>query len=101
MAPDGRGFDSRWCLEFFIDIILPAALWPWVHSTFNRNEYQEYFLGGKGSRFVGLTTLAPSSAECIEIGERRHPGTLRPAQELLYLYAATHGNDTFAGNKIQ
>ena len=27
--PEGRGFDSRWChLEFFIDIILPAALWP-------------------------------------------------------------------------
>jgi hypothetical protein len=23
---EGRGFDSR--LEFFIDIILPAALWP-------------------------------------------------------------------------
>ena len=25
--PEGRGFDSR--LEIFIDIILPAALWPW------------------------------------------------------------------------
>jgi hypothetical protein len=27
----GRGFDSRWgeSLEFFIDIILLAALWPW------------------------------------------------------------------------
>ena len=28
--PEGRGFDSRKVsLEFFIDIILPAALWAW------------------------------------------------------------------------
>ena len=26
---EGRWFDSRWSLEFFIDIILPIALWPW------------------------------------------------------------------------
>jgi len=34
-------------LEFFIDIILPAALWPWADSDSNRNEYQVYFLGVK------------------------------------------------------
>ena len=28
--PKERGFDSRVVsLEFFIDIIIPAALWPW------------------------------------------------------------------------
>ena len=37
-------------LEFFIDIILLAALWPGVDSASNRNEYQEYFLG-KGGRW--------------------------------------------------
>ena len=27
--PKGRGFDSRWYnWSFFIDIIIPAALWP-------------------------------------------------------------------------
>jgi hypothetical protein len=24
--PEGRGFDSQWSMEFFIDLILPAAL---------------------------------------------------------------------------
>jgi len=54
-------------LEFFIDIILPPALWPLGWSTSNRNEYQEYLLGGKGGRCVGLTTLPPSCADCLEI----------------------------------
>jgi hypothetical protein len=32
-------------LEFFIDIILPLVLCPWVDSASNRNEYKENFLG--------------------------------------------------------
>ena len=48
-------------LEFFIDIMLPAALCgPGVDSASNRNEYQEYFLGGKGRplrRADNLTTF--------------------------------------------
>jgi len=47
-------------LEFFIVIILPTHNGPGVDSASNRNEYQEYFLGGKGGRCVGLTTLPPS-----------------------------------------
>ena len=30
---------------------------PKIDSDFNINEYQESFLGGKGGRCVGLTTL--------------------------------------------
>ena len=50
---------------------------PGVDSASNRNEYQEYFLGGKGGQCVGLTTLPPSSADCLEIWEPQPPGTLR------------------------
>jgi hypothetical protein len=32
-------------MEFFIDIIIPAAFGPGVESASNENEYQEYFLG--------------------------------------------------------
>ena len=46
-------------------------------GTSNRNEYQEYFLGGKGGRCVGLTTLPPSCADCLEIREFHPPGILR------------------------
>ena len=34
-------------LEFFIDIILLAALWPGVASAFNRNEYQALLIGAR------------------------------------------------------
>jgi hypothetical protein len=40
-------------MEFLIDIIIPAAL------ACSRNEYQEYFVVGKGGRCLGLTTLPP------------------------------------------
>ena len=55
--PEGRGIVSR--------------------SASNRNEYQEYFLRGKGGRDVGLTTLPPSCADCLEIWEPQPPGTLK------------------------
>jgi len=40
---------------------------PGVNSASDRNKYQEYLLGGKGSQCIGLTTLPPSYAKCLEI----------------------------------
>jgi len=74
-------------LGFFTDIILPAAL---VDSVSNRNEYQEYFVGGKSGRFLGLTTLSPSCADCHEIWKPQPPGTFWvcniPVQGLILLW---------------
>jgi hypothetical protein len=49
---------------------------PWIDSASNRNEYPEYFLGGKGGRCLGLTTLPSSCAGCLESWEPQPPGTL-------------------------
>jgi len=54
----------------------PIALCPWGRlSLFNRKEYEEYFLGGKGGH-SGLTILPVSCADCHEIWEPQPPGTL-------------------------
>ena len=76
--PEGRGFDSRWC---HLNFPLTWSFWPHygpgVDSASNRNEYREYLLGGKGDQCVWLTTLPPSSADCLEILGLQPPGTLR------------------------
>ena len=50
----------------FIDI--KSHYCPGVDSASNRNEYQEYFLVGKGDRCVRLTTLPPSRAVFTKSG---------------------------------
>jgi hypothetical protein len=50
-----------------------------VNSASDRNEYRNYFMGGKGGRFIGLTTIPPSYAYCVEIWE---PSTSVNPQDL-------------------
>ena len=44
--PEGRGFDSRCCHWHFSLTSFRPHYGPEVDSASNRNEYQEYFLGG-------------------------------------------------------
>jgi hypothetical protein len=88
--PAGRGFDSRWCYwSFSLLLYFRTHYGPGVDSASNGNEYQEYFLGGKGGRCVGLTTLPPSYADCLEIWETTSwnpQGLSRPVMELLSIF---------------
>jgi hypothetical protein len=52
----GRGFDSRWCHWNFSLTSFRPHYGSEIDSASNRNEYQEFFVGGKGGRCVGLTT---------------------------------------------
>ena len=84
---EGRGFDSQWYnWNFLLAESVRLHYGLGIDSVSNRNEYEEYFLGGKGGRFVGLT-LPPSCADCLEIRESHTLGTLRvcnsPVQGLL------------------
>jgi len=79
---EGSGFDSRWCRWNFS---LTWSYWPHygpgVDSASNSNEYQEYFLRGKGGRSVELT-LPPLCFDCPEIWEPQPPGTLRACVQI-------------------
>jgi hypothetical protein len=77
--PEGRGFDSRESLEFFV-FGRTMALGLTVSNP--------PFLGGKGGRCVGLTTLPSSCADCLEIWEPQPPRDLRACPDL-YRYCST------------
>ena len=96
--PEGRGFHSRWYhWNFSLTLSLRPHYGPGVDSAFNRNEYQEYFLGGKGGRCVGLTTLPFQVPIVLKSGS---PNLLEPSGPvqacngivllyLLYIYLLT------------
>ena len=66
---------------------LSLSLYRLSYPAHNRNEYHEYFLGGKRGRCLRMTTLSRSRADYLEIWGPQPPGDLwgcnRPEQGLL------------------
>jgi len=81
-------------LEFFIDIkSFRSHYGPGVDSASNRNEYQEYFLWGKGGRCVRLTTYhhpVPLSRNLGTLTSWNPLGHSRPVTRLRFTYLQTH-----------
>jgi len=64
-------------LQNFIEIIFPAAVWPWSRQSLQQKWVPGIFPVGKGGRCVWLTTLQTLCADCLEIWESQIPGALR------------------------
>jgi hypothetical protein len=80
----------RFLLGFFSYLILLAALWLWRRVSLWEEWLPRIFPGGKGGRCVGLTTLPPSRADCLEILGNRTSWSPKD------LYRSERGNFTFA-----
>jgi hypothetical protein len=70
--PESRGYDCR--SGHWIDFRPHYS--PGFDSPCNRNEYQEYLLGGIGSWCVEVTNSPLSYVDCLEILEHQTPVTL-------------------------
>jgi hypothetical protein len=94
--PEGRGIDSRWCHWHW------QSFWPHsgpgINTVSSSKEYQEYYLGVKDGRCLGLTTLPSSCSDCLEIWDSQPPGTriALPCTFTIRLSSRRHSVNTYS-----
>ena len=83
-------------LEFFIGIILPAALWSGAWLSLQQKWVRGIFPGwgggvqGKFSGCIRLTILTPSYADCLEIWEPQTPRTISACNKSVRIALSFH-----------
>jgi len=60
-------------LEFSLTSFFRLHSGPGVNSASDRNEYQKYFLGGKGGQCVGLHVMIVLKSESLNLLEASGP----------------------------
>jgi hypothetical protein len=95
--PEGRGFDPRWYQwNFYRRNPSGSPMTLGLTQSLTEIEYQESLLSARRGRCVGLTSLPPSSANCLQIWKPQTPGALRvcPGLAITFCIIPCHINAT-------
>jgi hypothetical protein len=76
--------------NFTFKNLFSAHYGPEIDSASKKKYVPGIFPGGKGGRCVGLTTLPPSYADCLEIWEPQPYGTLKACKGIALPFTSSN-----------